>query len=154
VPDKHDLIPEKADRRRADLYAISDDLDLLKSRRARWPIPNGVWRTAIVGMLGGMVAAMTVIVALNQAKAGEHQSRSIAREFQRQNPCPSTGMQSGACPGYRKDHVVPLACGAPDSIANMEWQTIAEAAAKRRWARENCARWRAKVGSLPHLTAP
>jgi hypothetical protein len=38
------------------------------------------------------------------------------------HPCPSTGLPSGACPGYRKDHVVPLACGGPDTVANLQWQ--------------------------------
>jgi hypothetical protein len=31
---------------------------------------------------------------------------------------------AGACPGYRKDHVVPLACHGPDAVSNMQWQTI------------------------------
>jgi hypothetical protein len=31
--------------------------------------------------------------------AGEHRSRAVAREFQREHPCPSTGLTSGACPG-------------------------------------------------------
>jgi hypothetical protein len=47
------------------------------------------------------------------ASADEHPSRAGAREFQREHPCPSTGLTSGACPGYWKDHIVPLACGGP-----------------------------------------
>jgi|HubBroStandDraft_6_1064221.scaffolds.fasta_scaffold65721_5 hypothetical protein len=30
---------------------------------------------------------------------------------------------SGACPGYRKDHIVPLACGDRDAVSNLQWQT-------------------------------
>ena len=56
--------------------------------------------------------------------AGEHRSRAVTREFQREHPCPSTGLTSGTCPGYRKDHVVPLGCGGPDTVSNMQWQTI------------------------------
>jgi hypothetical protein len=65
--------------------------------------------------------------------ARERRSREVTREFQREHPCPSTGKTSGACPGYRKDHVVPLACGGAEVVANLQWQTIAAAKAKDRW---------------------
>src|ERR1700756_3153290 len=70
------------------------------------------------------------------ASSGEHRSRAVARDFQREHPCPSTGGTTGACPGYRKDHIVPLACRGPDAVSNMQWQTVAEARAwdGRGWA--------------------
>ena len=74
------------------------------------------------------------------ADAGEHRSREITREFQREHPCPSTGLPSGACPGYRKDHVVPLGCGGPDAVSNLQWQTVAAAKAKDRWEVRACGR--------------
>jgi hypothetical protein len=46
----------------------------------------------------------------------------------------------GACPGYRKDHVLPLACGGPDAVSNMQWQTVAAAKAKDRWELRACGR--------------
>lgn len=66
--------------------------------------------------------------------------RNVPVEFQRQFPCPATGKTTGACVGYVRDHVIPLACGGPDSIANLVWQTEAEGKAKDRWERE-CWRW-------------
>jgi hypothetical protein len=30
-------------------------------------------------------------------------------------------------PRYRKDQLVPLACGGPDVVSNLQWQTIADA---------------------------
>jgi hypothetical protein len=50
-----------------------------------------------------------------------------------------TLFSSGACPGYRKGHVIPLACGGPDAVSNLQWQTIAAARAKDRWERKVCA---------------
>jgi hypothetical protein len=50
--------------------------------------------------------------------------------FKRQQPCPSTGRGSGACPGYVIDHVKPLECGGADAPTNMQWQTIADGKAK------------------------
>jgi 5-methylcytosine-specific restriction endonuclease McrA len=43
--------------------------------------------------------------------------------FHSSNPCPSTGLTSGPCPGYHVDHIVPLACGGSDSPSNMQWLT-------------------------------
>jgi hypothetical protein len=71
---------------------------------------------------------LIVIAALvlpSVASASEHRSRAVAREFQREHPCPSTGLASVPCPGYWRDHIVPLACGGPDAVSNMQWQTIA-----------------------------
>jgi hypothetical protein len=73
------------------------------------------------------------------ASASEHRSRAVTREFQREHPCPSTGLTSGACPGYWRDHIVPLACGGPNAVSNMQWQTVREARAKDAWERKSCA---------------
>ena len=74
------------------------------------------------------------------ASAREYRSREVTREFQREHPCPSTGRTSGACPGYRKDHIKPLACGGPDAVSNMQWQTVAAARVKDRWELRACGR--------------
>ena len=44
------------------------------------------------------------------------------------------------CPGYVKDHVVPLACRGPDTVANLQWQTVPDARAKDKWERKRCFR--------------
>jgi hypothetical protein len=77
-------------------------------------------------------------LAYRQAK--EQRSRAVTLEFQRENPCPSTGLTTGACPGYVKDHIMPLACGGPDAVSNLQWQTIEDGKAKDRWERQACAR--------------
>jgi hypothetical protein len=74
------------------------------------------------------------------ASAKEHRSASVKREFQLMHPCPANGRASGACPGYVKDHVKPLKCGGPDAVANMQWQTKADAKAKDKWETKGCAR--------------
>jgi hypothetical protein len=80
------------------------------------------------------------LVAPSLASATEYRSRAVTREFQREHPCPSTGRASGPCPGYRKDHIVPLACGGPDTVSNLQWQTIVAAKAEDAWERKACAR--------------
>jgi hypothetical protein len=62
-----------------------------------------------------------------------YRSPEVTREFQREHPCPSTGKQTGACPGYVKDHVVALCAGGPDVVSNLQWQTTAESKAKDQW---------------------
>ncbi len=59
-------------------------------------------------------------------------SRAVTAEFQRWHPCPSTGKRYGACPGWIKDHRIPLCKGGPDAAWNLEWQTVAAAKAKDR----------------------
>jgi hypothetical protein len=48
-------------------------------------------------------------------------SSSVLRAFQRNHPCPSTGLTTGSCPGWAKDHIIPLACGGCDSVTNLQW---------------------------------
>jgi hypothetical protein len=69
-------------------------------------------------------------------------SRAVTREFQRLNPCPSTGRTTGACPGWVKDHKDPLCNGGADAVWNMQWQTEADAARKDDWERQLCRRKR------------
>lgn len=54
--------------------------------------------------------------------AGEIKRRSdVLTAFQRQHPCPATGLTTGACAGYAIDHVIPLACGGCDAVPNLQW---------------------------------
>jgi hypothetical protein len=66
------------------------------------------------------MAGASLIIALAVAlacpvplSAKEYRSRDVTREFQREHPCPSTGKTTGACPGYVRDHIWPLACADP-----------------------------------------
>jgi hypothetical protein len=67
-----------------------------------------------------VLVALVCCLSPDAVAASEHRSRTVAREFQREHPCPSTGLTSGPCPGYWKDHIVPLACGGPDAVSNMQ----------------------------------
>jgi hypothetical protein len=88
--------------------------------------------------LVSFTVAVAVVIAATAPSAREYRSREVTREFQREHPCPSTGRTSGACPGYLKDHAKPLACGGPDAVWNLQWQTIRDAKAKDRWERRAC----------------
>jgi hypothetical protein len=90
--------------------------------------------------LVSFTVAVAVVIAATAPSAREYRSREVTREFQREHPCPSTGLATGRCPGYRKDHIKPLACGGPDAVSNMQWQTIRDAKAKDRWERRACGR--------------
>jgi hypothetical protein len=51
----------QADQARDDFAAPQDDLDFLKVQLAHLPTRNEVWRAAMLGMLGGAAAAVTLI---------------------------------------------------------------------------------------------
>jgi len=71
------------------------------------------------------------------AKGKIKRSREAKRQFERQNPCPSTGKSTGSCPGYVIDHRQALDEGGADEPSNMQWQTTANSKAKDRWERKN-----------------
>ena len=48
-------------------------------------------------------------------------SAAVIREYRSIHPCPSTGLLTGACPGWALNHTRPLACGGCDSVANLTW---------------------------------
>lgn len=83
--------------------------------------------------------AASIVLPIS-ASAKEHRSSSVKREFQLMHPCPATGRTSGSCPGYVKDHVLPLACGGRDAVSNLQWQTIRDAKAKDKWEAKGCGR--------------
>jgi hypothetical protein len=86
-------------------------------------------------------ATFALCIALPiSASAKEPRSSLVKHEFQLAHPCPSTGRTTGACPGWVKDHIVPLACGGPDGPSKMQWQTIRDAKAKDKWETRGCAR--------------
>ena len=61
MPDEDQLSLRQADQIRGDLYGLKDDLDFIKVQLARLPTRNEVWRAAMLGMLAGVVAAVTLI---------------------------------------------------------------------------------------------
>jgi hypothetical protein len=70
-----------------------------------------------------IVLAVALCLLAGSAGAKEHRSRWVPQAFQRSHPCPSTGRKTGACPGWIKDHIIPLCAGGPDTVANLQWQT-------------------------------
>jgi hypothetical protein len=92
------------------------------------------------GLALRLIVVLSILTSPTLAPASEHRSRAVAREFQREHPCPSTGQPTGPCPGYWRDHIIPLACGGPDTVANMQWQTVRDARAKDTWERKSCGR--------------
>jgi len=72
--------------------------------------------------------------------ASEKRSHSATAAFKRLQPCPSTGLATGACKGYVIDHVESLACGGADDPSNLQWQTVVDAKAKDKWERKGCIR--------------
>lgn len=59
-------------------------------------------------------------------------SSQAKNDFKKSNPCPSTGLSTGSCPGYVIDHVTPLKRGGADDPSNMQWQTVDAAKIKDR----------------------
>jgi hypothetical protein len=65
-------------------------------------------------------------------------SKKVLSDFRKTIPCPATGKTGKRCAGYVIDHIKPLCACGPDSIENLQWQTIADAKAKDRRERKMC----------------
>ena len=64
------------------------------------------------------------------ASVKHKRSSNVVRAFKKTHICPSTNKNTQKCPGYIVDHIIALACGGADSVANMQYQTIKDAKAK------------------------
>lgn len=71
--------------------------------------------------------------------------------FKKLHPCPSTGLHSGACPGWSVDHTVSLVCGGCDSVSNLAWLPIVLKAGAGQYPKD---RWERKVYCLPRALVP
>jgi hypothetical protein len=67
---------------------------------------------------------LLVIGCFAAAEAKTERSPVVTRQFQKENPCPSTGKRWGACPGWQKDHILALCNGGADATWNLQWLTI------------------------------
>jgi hypothetical protein len=91
------------------------------------------------------------VSTLRNADGFYTRSKKVAREFQKIHPCPSTGLQTGACPGWAKDHVIPRACGGIDAVWNMQWLPDDIKHSVGDHAKDSFER---KIYSLPDLPLP
>lgn len=95
---------------------------------------------AFSAILAAILLALALTFAL-PAEAVKRDSKARA-EFKRAHACPATGEDRGRCPGYVIDHIRPLCAGGPDTAANMQWQTLAEAKVKDRAEHAECRAYR------------
>lgn len=79
---------------------------------------------------------VALLLALPAGAAARSASERLA--FQRENPCPATGLRRGSCPGYVIDHIEPLCNAGPDHRTNMQWQARADSLRKDVEERRMC----------------
>lgn len=91
------------------------------------------------------------VIPLRDAGGTIVRSAQVLAAFQRNHPCPSTGIGTGPCPGWSKDHVIPLACGGIDSVSNLQWLPNALKSAAGTLAKD---RWERKVYCRPQVIVP
>lgn len=51
-----------------------------------------------------------------------HRRSDVITAYRKLHPCPSTGLHTGACPGWSINHTIPLAVGGCDAVVNLSWE--------------------------------
>lgn len=101
--------------------------------------------------MGCVLAPVGILLALcGSARAACEDGRcreyprdpAVTRAFTLAVPCPATGETGHRCPGYIRDHFIPLCAGGPDAVENLWWEDIARAAEKDRRELQLCHRLR------------
>jgi len=86
--------------------------------------------------IAALLGSWRIVACALPAHAEENQpfdrSSKVWREFEK-----ATGYPLGR-PGYVADHIIPLACGGPDEIYNLQWESIADGKIKDGWERKEC----------------
>lgn len=73
---------------------------------------------------------LLALLLISSVASATTRDRNQVYKFRSTHPCPSTGLNHGACRGYVVDHIIALRCGGADRPFNMQWQTVAAAKLK------------------------
>ena len=74
----------------------------------------------------------------------------VLTAFQRIHPCPVTGLKTGACPRWQKNHAIPLACGGCDEVSNLYWANEQIKTCADPWCID---RFERKINAAPYAIA-
>lgn len=69
-------------------------------------------------------------------------------EFQKLNPCPVTGLKTGVCPSYVKDHIRPLCAGGHDAVENLKWSEHGYSVLRDKQEWELCRELKKQFGTV------
>ena len=90
-----------------------------------------------------LAVALAVVLALPApADARVARNAGVMRRFSETVPCPATGQVRRSCPGYTRDHFIPLCAGGDDAFENIWFEDMGRAEIKDRFEDRLCARLR------------
>lgn len=97
--------------------------------------------------MNAALLCLVVVIGMLATPAEAKTPRSAAEvsAFKRHNPCPVTGRQRGACPGFEVDHIIALCAGGPDTRDNMQWLSVEDHRFKTRVDVRECRRMRREL---------
>ena len=101
-----------------------------------------------------LAVALAVVLALpTPAGARVARNAGVMRQFSETVPCPATGQIQRSCPGYTRDHFIPLCAGGDDAFENIWFEDMGRAEIKDRFEDRLCARLRRGVDRATALRA-
>lgn len=93
-------------------------------------------------------ALLLLVLLTSTVEARIPRNSAEVRAFRDENPCPSTGLKRGACPGYQVDHTIPLCAGGPDKQENMFWLSVEDHRFKTFTDVRECRKLKENAGKL------
>jgi len=95
---------------------------------------------------GALDETRCCIAPVKAADGSNLRRADVLKAFQKIHPCPVTGLITGACKGWEKDHIIPLQCGGRDEVANLQWLPVQIKSAAGLYPKD---RWERKVYCNP-----
>ena len=75
----------------------------------------------------------------------------VITAYKKLHPCPSTGLHTGACPGWAIDHVISLQSKGADVVYNMQWLPNVLKSGAGQYPKD---RWERKIYGNPMIIVP
>lgn len=110
--------------------------------------PLRVWYAAVVSHILMPVVILLGLCGPVWAACEDGRCRNYPRDpavthaFTLTVPCPSTGDTGHRCPGFIRDHLIPLCAGGADAVSNLWWEESARASRKDKRELQLCHRLR------------